>query len=91
MGPLARLRFRRLAVNSLIKKGYSRRQALNVIEEMYDDDVDEIVRSVAVKHGKADLVATEFGDGQILDKILAFLNEHWDEIFALILKLIGMV
>ena len=90
MGPLARLRFRRLAVNSLLKKGYSRRQALNVVEEMYDEDVDEVVRSVAVKHGKADIVATEFGDGAILEKILAFLSEHWDEIFALLLKLIGL-
>lgn len=89
MGPLARFRFRRLAVNSLMKSGYDRRQALNVIEEMRNEDVDAIVTQVAVAHGKADLTAA-IGDGVLLDKILQFLNEHWDEIFALLLKLIGI-
>ena len=88
MGPVLTGIARVRATSSFVRvKGMSRRDAREYVKEIADEVFETAVLTVA----KAKSAVLEFGDGQILDKILSFLNEHWDEIFALILKLIGMV
>lgn len=88
MGPVLTGIARVRATTSFVRvKGLSRRDAREYVREIADEVFESAVLGVA----KAKSVSLEFGDGALLDKLLAFLNEHWDEIFALILKLIGMV
>lgn len=87
MGPVLTGIARVRATTSFVRvKGMSRRDAREYVREI----ADEVFESAVIGVAKAKSFAMEFGDGQILDKILAFLNEHWDEIFALLLKLIGL-
>lgn len=73
------------------KVGFGK-QARHLTEMITDGLIDTALTTVAKTHGvtlpSGDVNA--IGDGTILDKLLAFLNEHWDEILALILKLIGL-
>lgn len=85
MGPVRRALFntRFLIARS---KSVGLRQARAELKQLSDTDVMGVLYTVAASVNKIDAI----GDGVLLDKFLAFLSEHWDEILKLILMLIGL-
>ncbi len=67
------------------EKGMSVSEARDVVSHINDETIDLAVKTVAKEKGvKAP------GGGAILQELLDFLNAHWADILAVILKLIGI-
>lgn len=91
MGPFKTNIVRIKLTNTLVHKyGMRRSKARDKVNEILDEALIEVISYVASKYNKLEIVVQEFGDGKLLEQFLAFINEHWDEILAIFLKLIGL-
>ncbi len=67
------------------EKGMTFTEAREIAGHVTDDMIDLAVKTVAKEKGvKAP------GDGAIFQALMDFLNAHWADILAIILKLIGI-
>lgn len=71
----------------MMRKWAKSGQTLRQWRQLDDDDLATAVSKTAAAKGMS---VSAFGDGKLLEQFLAFISEHWDEIFALLLKLIGL-
>lgn len=83
-----RIALRQMFIRSRINEGKSRLSAILDYTRISDSQWLDAVSQVAAAKGL--VVPSAIGDGKLLEQFLAFISEHWDEILAILLKLIGL-
>jgi hypothetical protein len=72
-----------LLLTKWLRSGKTFRQWTRLTDEMLLEAINTVAKAYGVS-------VSAIGDGKLLEQFFAFLNEHWDEILAIFLKLIGL-
>ena len=83
-GPLMHGIVRLRTAAALRRQGYSFSDARHLAESVSGELIDAAVHQVATAKG------VEAPDGSILQKLLDFINAHWEDILKIILALLGI-
>lgn len=90
MGPIRKAMIRNRTIQSLVERGYDRRDARQMVKGVGDEALMACVMIVAEAKQAASLFAAPSEERPILDKIVQFFIDNWDEIVKLILMLFGI-
>jgi len=74
----------RKGIETVLRRPLKMIQLNDAIDSLAADNLD--AKTLTAIEGNVN----QIGDGKILEQLLAFLSDHWEEILALILKLLGL-
>jgi len=90
MGPIRMAMVRNRTIQSLVDLGYDRRDARQMAKSVGDKALMGCVLMVAEAKQAVTLFVGPNEDRPILDKIVQFFIDNWEEILKLILMLFGI-
>lgn len=90
MGPIRMAMVRNRTIQSLVDRGYDRRDARQMVKGVGDKALMGCVLMVAELKQATSLFVGPSEERPILDKIVQFFIDNWEEILKLILMLFGI-